>query len=154
MESDQGNNNARTLFGIDKIPSDNHVRSLLDEEDPEILFPAFRTVFEALEEVDLLNTFRVTSGDLLIAFDGVEYHSSSKIDCPQCRVTEHKAGKKTYSHSMVTSVIVKPGCPHVIDLEPEFIVPQNGHDKVVRWSPLSRQNKSHKKINTLAKNKW
>lgn len=30
---------------------------------------------------------------------------------------------------MVTAVLVKPGCPHVIDLPPEFIVPQDGHAK-------------------------
>jgi len=30
---------------------------------------------------------------------------------------------------MVTAVLVKPGCPHVIDLPPEFVVPQDGHDK-------------------------
>ena len=30
---------------------------------------------------------------------------------------------------MVTAVLVKHGCPHVIDLPPEFIVPQDGHDK-------------------------
>ncbi len=30
---------------------------------------------------------------------------------------------------MVTAVLVKPDYPHIIDLPPEFIVPQDGHDK-------------------------
>ena len=41
MENEQGNNNARTLFGIAKIPSDNHIRTMLDEESPAGLFGVF-----------------------------------------------------------------------------------------------------------------
>ena len=48
MEQDQGNNNARTLFGIDKIPSDNHTRMMLDSEKPECLFPIFEFIFDGL----------------------------------------------------------------------------------------------------------
>lgn len=68
-------------------------------------------------------------GDLLIAFDGVEHHNSNKISCSQCKTKQFKNGTINYSHSMMTAVLVKPGCPHVIDLPPEFIVPQDGHDK-------------------------
>jgi hypothetical protein len=35
----------------------------------------------------------------------------------------------TYSHSVVTPVIVAPGNARVIPLEPEFITPQDGHEK-------------------------
>jgi hypothetical protein len=129
MESEQGNNNARTLFGIEKIPSDNHIRDLLDIEDPKTLFPIFSDVFHGLEEAHLLDGLRGSLKNLLFAFDGVEYHRSNTIHCDQCKVFEHSNGTKSYAHSMVTAVIVKPGCPHVIDLEPEFIVPQDGHDK-------------------------
>src|SRR5277367_6632938 len=34
MESDQGNNNARTLFGIKQIPTDNQTRLMLDGQSP------------------------------------------------------------------------------------------------------------------------
>lgn len=129
MESEQGNNNARTLFGIEKIPSDNHVRDLLDVEDPKTLFPIFHDAFHGLEKANLLDGLRGSLKNLLFAFDGVEYHRSTKVHCDQCKVFEHSNGTKSYAHSMVTAVIVKPGCPHVIDLPPEFIVPQDGHDK-------------------------
>jgi hypothetical protein len=129
MESEQGNNNARTLFGIDKIPSDNHIRAMLDEESPTRLFGVFKSIFKGLDEAGLLETMRSSGGDLLIAFDGVEYHSSSQISCVNCKTRQHKTGQITYSHGMVTAVLVKPGCSHVIDLPPEFIVPQDGHDK-------------------------
>src|SRR3990167_3304902 len=129
MEHEHSNNNARTLFGITKIPSDNQIRNLLDEEKPEILFPIFEAIFDKLAETKQLDNFRGRLGDLLFAFDGVEYHRSHDINCPQCKVTHHKNGKTSYSHGMVTAVLVKPGCQHVIDLPPEFIVPQDGHDK-------------------------
>jgi len=129
MEHDQGNNNARTLFSVEKIPSDNHMRTLLDKEKPEHLFPVFDAVFDGLVEANLLDTLRGSLGHLLIAFDGVEHHNSNKITCPQCKVKQQKNGTINYSHSMVTAVLVKPGCPHVIDLPPEFVVPQDGHDK-------------------------
>lgn len=135
MEQDQGNNNARTLFGIEKIPSDNHTRILLDSEGPERLFPIFGAVFDGLAEANLINDFRGTYGDLLIAFDGVEHHSSNKISCPQCKTKQFKNGTINYSHSMMTAVLVKPDCPHVIDLPPEFIVPQDGHDKQDSGTP-------------------
>ena len=44
-------------------------------------------------------------------------------------MTKHKNGTVTYSHSVVTPVIVAPGNPRVLPLEPEFIVPQDGHEK-------------------------
>lgn len=34
-----------------------------------------------------------------------------------------------YYHSAITPVVVKPGSPHVLPLPPEFIVPQDGHEK-------------------------
>ena len=38
-------------------------------------------------------------------------------------------GKTNYFHSALTPVIVQPGNETVISLEPEFIVPQDGHEK-------------------------
>lgn len=130
MEKTKGNNNARTLFGISKIPTDNQTRVLLDENEPDALFPVFDAIFNGLENDGLLEQFKSSRQDLLIAFDGLEYHNSKTIHCPQCKTKQHqKSGEMEYSHGMVTAVLVKPGCPHVIDLPPEFIVPQDGHQK-------------------------
>lgn len=35
----------------------------------------------------------------------------------------------SYAHSVITPVIVAPGHSRVLPLEPEFITPQDGHDK-------------------------
>lgn len=57
-------------------------------EDPKTLFPLFDDVFNGLEETNLLDRFRGSLNNLLFAFDGVEYHRSTKIHCDQCKVFE------------------------------------------------------------------
>ena len=42
---------------------------------------------------------------------------------------KHKDGSITYYHSALTPVIVAPGRSEVIALAPEFILPQDGHEK-------------------------
>jgi hypothetical protein len=44
-------------------------------------------------------------------------------------VTHHTNGKVSYSHKVLTPVVVAPGNPRVMALEPEFIVPQEGAKK-------------------------
>jgi DNA-directed RNA polymerase subunit RPC12/RpoP len=66
---------------------------------------------------------------LLVALDGTEYFSSQKIHCPNCSHRELPNGKTNYYHSVITPVIVQADNEHVISLEPEFIVPQDGHEK-------------------------
>lgn len=129
MESERNNNNARTLFGIERIPSDNHIRDLLDETEPKQLYPVFEAVFAELAKTQHFDRLRGNLGDLLMAFDGVEHHRSHRVHCPHCKMTHHANGQTSYAHRMVTAALVKPDCPHVINLPPEFIVPQDGHDK-------------------------
>ena len=129
LQAAKGCNNALTLFGIKQIPTDNQTRNLLDPVPPTTVFPVFAAVVEALHAGGQLETYRSINGDLLVALDGTQYFSSAKIHCPQCSVTEHANGTITYSHSVVTPVIVAPGNPRVLPLEPEFITPQDGHEK-------------------------
>ncbi len=84
---------------------------------------------QALHSGGQLEAYRSINGDLLVAMDGTQYFSSSKIHCPQCRLTQHSNGTVSYSHSVLTPVIVAPGNPRVLPLEPEFITPQDGHKK-------------------------
>jgi hypothetical protein len=125
----KGCNNALSLFGIRQIPSDNQIRNLLDPVPPAALLPVFAAVVEQLHYDGHLEAYRAINGDLLVAMDGTQYFASAKIHCAQCSVTEHSNGHTTYSHSVVTPVIVAPGNPQVIALEPEFITPQDGHEK-------------------------
>jgi hypothetical protein len=129
MEQNKGRSNAQTLFEMEQIPCDNQIRKILDHVAPEEIFPLYDEVLEAFKEQGVLEPYRVVNGTIAIALDGTWYHSSEKVHCEHCSCIEHSNGKKTYYHSAITPVIVAPGKPQAIALRPEFIVPQDGHDK-------------------------
>ncbi len=129
LQQAKGRSNAQSLFQVEQIPCDNHIRQTLDPVPPEELFPLYDEVFESLQEAGCLESWRAVHDTTLLALDGTWYHSSQKIHCPNCSCLEHQSGEKTYYHSAVTPVIVAPGQPHAIPLRPEFITPQDGHTK-------------------------
>ena len=129
MEGSKGKSNAQSLFGVHQVPCDNHIRDLLDPVKPEQVFPVFAEILQVLEQQGQLRGFRSFAETLLIALDGTEYFSFLQIHCPQCSRRTLKPGETHYFHSVVTPVIVAPGQADVIPLVPEFIVPQDGHDK-------------------------
>lgn len=82
-----------------------------------------------LTQQEQLANFRSFADTLLLALDGTEYFASRQIHCPQCSTRSLKSGGTHYFHSVVTPVLVYPAQSQVIPLVPEFIVPQDGHDK-------------------------
>ncbi len=129
MEETEGRSNAQTLFQMEQIPTDNHIRNLLDPVSPKLLSPVFDKALAILNDSGYLSEFRIFNGDLLVPLDGTWYFSSKKIHCDNCSTIEHKDGTITYYHCVLTPVIAAPGQNKVIPLIPEFIVPQDGHDK-------------------------
>ena len=129
MKKMKGMSNAETLFKIGKIPSDNHIRDILDKVHPELLFPVFDRIFEIIKKSGYLDLFRGINRNLLIAIDGTWHFSSKKIHCKNCSTMQHKDGTTTYYHSVITPVIVAPDQKHAISLFPEFILPQDGYEK-------------------------
>ena len=129
LETGQGRSNCETLFGLRKIPGDSQVRAKLDPVDPAVFHPMFGDILAELEQCGGLTEMRCLDDALLIALDGTEYHCSDKIHCPNC--SHRKRGKSgtEYFHSMLAATIVAPGHNRAISLEPEFIVPQDGHEK-------------------------
>lgn len=128
MERKKGRNNARSLFGIEKIPSDAQTRNLLDPLRPEKVGSSFWRIVEMVEAAGQLERMRVWRGEILISVDGTQYFSSRHIHCPQCTVWEQERGVR-YSHTVLTAVMVAPGVPEVLCLEPEYILPQDGSEK-------------------------
>ncbi len=131
FEEGFGRSNCETLFGLSKIPSDNHIRDMLDPAAPALLHPVFGAVVDRLEGIQGgLDVFRRLGGLLPIALDGTQHYSSGKIHCPHCLTrlrgkTKESEGETEYYHSMLAATIVAPGHDKVIPLEPEFITPQS-----------------------------
>jgi hypothetical protein len=132
LQERHGMSNAKAIFGMQDIPSDTHIRDLLDTVSQDYVSPVFSDCFTALKESGDLNQYQVPLGkkknDLLIALDGTEYFSSSDIHCDSCS-TKKVDGETIYSHSMVTPTIVAPGVSKVISLMPSFVIPQDGDKK-------------------------
>jgi hypothetical protein len=129
LQHTKGHNNAHTLFAVEQIPCDNQVRKLLDPIAPSSLDAVFVEIFESLEQHRMLAHFRVLGDQLLVALDGTNYFSSKAIHCQNCLRRQLSNGQTLYYHAAITPVIVCPGHSQVIALPPEYIMPQDGHDK-------------------------
>lgn len=129
MATKKGRSNAKSLFGIEKIPCDNQIRNLLDPVSPSAIFPGFDSLHQCLEASGKRQSYRCFEQGYLVALDGTEYFSSTEIHCHCCNQRQHRNGQVTYFHQVVTPVMVKPGCNQVLNLAPEFIHPQDGHEK-------------------------
>ncbi|MBE3118100.1 MAG: ISNCY family transposase, partial [Candidatus Atribacteria bacterium] len=129
MKESTGRNNAEHLFGLQSTPSDNEIRNLLDSVSPDGLSGMYRWIFEELDRGQILQGMRSYGNNLLIALDGTWYFSSKEIHCANCSCKELADGSQLYFHSLITPVVVAPGNSHVVALEPEFILPQDGHEK-------------------------
>ncbi len=129
IKSQKGRDNVASLFGIENIPCDNQIRNLLDPVPASTVFGVFRSVYDALSQTGALSPYRCFQEEFLLVLDGTQYFSSHSIHCAHCCHRTHQNGSTTYFHRAVTPVLVAPGKPQVISLEPEFITPQDGHEK-------------------------
>lgn len=134
MRETEGEDNAQNLFGIKELLSDNHIRNLMDEVSPSLVFPFFEEIFHVLKCDNHLSSFRSYKKNLLLGLDGTQYYSSKKICCDSCCQRTHVSakGKKvsySYFHSVVMAALVHPEKGQVISFPPEFITPQDGNEK-------------------------
>jgi hypothetical protein len=150
-----GKNNAKSLFKIEHIPSDNHIRDILDEVPPSEIFPIYDHLLSRTNKAGELEKYRHLNNKLLMPFDGLHYFSSKKIHCDKCSCKQHKDGTITYTHSMVSTVLVHPAKSQVLPLPPEFIEPQDGYEKqdcelaaAKRW--LEIHGKKYAKLGIIA----
>jgi hypothetical protein len=143
LEQSRGRSNCQGLFGIDKIPTDNHIRDMLDPVAPDALFGLFAQTLAALADGAALAAFRrlvperaragrkvdPRAGHLLVALDGTEYFRSTKLHCPNCSQRKRQDDGVEYYHGMISATLVAPGHDRAVPLAPAFITPQDGHDK-------------------------
>lgn len=127
MESHKGSSHVQRLFASERIASDEQIKNVLDGYHPEMLGVVYRYVIKSLIAAGKLRQYEC-QGRKLIALDGTWYHHSQKVSCEQCSRIERDKGVH-YQHSVVLPVLVSPQCAEVLCLEPEFILPQDGHEK-------------------------
>lgn len=121
--------NLKTLYHINRPPSDTYLRERLDELNPTFLRQAFKKIFAELQRGKCLEEFEFLEGHYLLSLDGTGEFSSSKVSCEQCCKKEHKDGSVTYYHQMLGACIVHPEKSNVIPLCPEAIQNGDGSEK-------------------------
>jgi hypothetical protein len=129
MQDNNGDNNAASMFGID-IPNQNHSKKLLDKLKPTVFKKVYDDILLKCETLGIINQFIFMKEYLLVAVDGVQYHSSQKVKCNCCQTKkDSKTGVVTYSHVAITPTLVHPKLKKVIALFQEFITNKDGDEK-------------------------
>jgi hypothetical protein len=129
LQQSKGKSNAETVFQMKQIPTDTHIRNLLDPISPAELSDEFRLLFDELQRGGHLQPWLVLGERLAFSLDGVYYFSSQKISCANCQQQSLNNGEVIYKHSAITPAVVAPGQRQVWPYVPEFIVPQDGSEK-------------------------
>lgn len=130
FEERRNDENMKTIYRIDHIPSDTQMREILDPLASEEFRPMFNDVLGQLQRGKALEPFVFHEGCYLLLLDGTEYFSSKTIHCPSCLCRESKqTGEITYYHQMLGAVLAHPDRQEVIPLAPEPIIKQDGDNK-------------------------
>ncbi len=79
MQDDVGRSNCQTLFGMQGIPSDGQIRNLLDRLVPDSLQLLFLHLLDTLRSKGDFSPFVRLRDRILVALDGIEFHSSRTI---------------------------------------------------------------------------
>jgi hypothetical protein len=129
FDKERAEGNLHTIYGIERVPCDTHMRELLDPISPKWLRPVFKSVFRQLQRGKALEAMTFLEGHYLLALDGTGYFYSPTIHCASCLQKVHRNGSVTYSHQMLGAAIIHPDQRAVIPLMPEPIVNRDGTDK-------------------------
>ena len=95
MKETRGRSNAQTFFQIERIPSDNHIRQMLDPVEPSHLEDLFDGIYQAFLQQGVLTAMRAVHDTQLIALDGTWYFSSQSgnVHCEHCSSIEQGASQ-------------------------------------------------------------
>lgn len=122
--------NLKSIYGLEAIPSDTQMRTILDPVEPDDIKPLYKDVFGQLQRGKVLEQMTFVGKHYLLSLDGSGYYSSKKTHCDSCLEKKNsKTGEITYSHQMLVGAIVHPDVKAVIPLAPEPIIKQDGETK-------------------------
>jgi hypothetical protein len=126
FDKERAEGNWATIYGIERVPCDTHLRAILDPVSPKVLRPVFKSVFRQLQRGKALEAMMFLDGHSLLALDGTESLSSRTMHCASCLHKVHRNGTCTSYHQMLGAAIVHPDQRAVMPLMPEPIVRYDG----------------------------
>lgn len=121
--------NLKSIYKINKAPSDSGMRAILDEVELEEVNGVYAGLAKKLRGAGIMQAYSYLSGHTTVSIDGVHHYSSEKVSCSQCLECIKKNGEKEYRHSLLSAVIVHPEKKEVLPIAHEPIVKQDGKTK-------------------------
>ena len=129
FDKERAEGNVETVYGLERVPCDTHMREILDAVSPESLRPLFKNVFRQVQRGKALEALAFLDGHDLLALDGTGYFASKTIHCPSCLQKVHRNGSITSYHQMLGAAIIHPDVREVMPLMPEPIMRHDGAAK-------------------------
>lgn len=123
------------IFEIDHVPSDTHLRDVIDEVDDREFRRVFKSLFNIADRSKLLERYRFINIEgkdyYLAAGDGTGYFSSHKIMCSGCTVYHEGNDERAtrFGHQVFAVSLVHPDMKQVLPFCPEPIYKEDGSDK-------------------------
>ena len=121
--------NLKSIYKVNKAPSDSAMRAILDGVDLEEMKGVYAGLIKKLRGAGILEAYSYLSGHVAVSIDGVHHYSSEKIKCSQCLECLKKNGQTEYRHSLLSAVAVHPEKKEVLPIANEALVKQDGHTK-------------------------
>lgn len=164
LNSTKAKKNKNALFNIKTVPTDTHVRNLIDpistshfeEAQDDIIFKMQRSnVLREFKTYVMTEGKRIEMGHL-IGLDGFEYFRSKSICCEHCCQVHHRDGTIDYFHRTLIGGLIHPSKDLFLPLIQEFIVKQDGCVKedceraaAKRWLKKFRMKHPHLPVTIL-----
>ncbi|MBT9139355.1 MAG: hypothetical protein DDT31_01939 [Syntrophomonadaceae bacterium] len=129
LEERRGDNNLKTIFGVEEVPKTSQFGRILDDVSPEDVQGSFKTVLAEFQKTRLWPNYRVLGGRYAVLFDGFEYFRNNKVKCEHCLRFEHKDGRIDYAHQVLAASIAHPTAKLPLPLMLEAIRREDGQEK-------------------------
>jgi hypothetical protein len=136
MKERRGRCNLETLFAVRQLPSETQMRDLLDQVDSQEVRKLLPIFFAQMRRAGWANEYQTTLENGLdagnyyvVAIDGTDYFSSTKIDCSNCLRRRDRDGQLHCYHAVVAATLVKYRSHQIFPLDAEMIANTDGSEK-------------------------
>lgn len=126
---DIARHNLKSLYNVKKAPCDTYLRQRLDEVDPSSLDNAFSACVRSVQRGKALSHFSFMDDAYLVSIDGTGIFHSESVHCENCCQKNHRDGRVSYYHQLMSAVMVHPDSKVVMPLASEAITKQDGAKK-------------------------
>src|SRR5215208_582060 len=104
--------NLETVFAVRDVPSDTHLRDILDGAPTEPLRRLLAVIFNRFRRSGWAAEFRTSEalGNKFypVAIDATDYFCSYEIICSSCLRRSQSDGTISYRHSILSATVLKP----------------------------------------------